>query len=134
MAIVEAIAPQSQARLLCSYHPVSSEWTTGSFWMACATSATGAAIASLVACSRLAMLPSEIGTPKKSSTICSISRFDILYAPLLNATMACMRGPNSPVGTPAGSDACVEAPQSLQVSVWSCYSSTSATAFGISTT
>src|SRR5262249_39649018 len=102
--------PHTHARLSLGRQLVSSRGATSCACTYVRASATGAATASVVACSKGLIVPTLIGTPNTSSIICCVVRLDKRYAPVHSATVACTRGPYVPLGTPAGQGARVVAP------------------------
>src|SRR4029450_10769876 len=103
-------ATHTHARLSPARKLVSSRWATSCACTYVRASSTGAATASVVACSNGLIVPTLIGTPNTSSIICCVVRLDKRYDPVHSATVACTRGPYVPLGTPAGQGARVVAP------------------------
>src|SRR5215472_2078040 len=103
-------ATHNHARLLPCRQLVSSRWATSCACTYVRAAATGAATASVVACSKGLIVPTLIGTPNTSSIICCVVRLDKRYAPVHSATVACTRGPYVLLGTPAGQGARVVSP------------------------
>jgi hypothetical protein len=107
-------APPNQARCRPLRQPVSSRYAPGWACPEARASATGAATAWAVACSRCAMVPHPLATPHRAALTCWGVRFDTCYAPAHSAVIACTRGPKPPAGTLAGTAGRIASPHAGQ--------------------